>query len=169
MSISPADRKSVGSLASPNVSITLLSELESDASGETCAPPAPSVVTVAGKHYIQNNPRVVMIPVVYVQPNNNEYRFWVRNIARRAKQVASILCIGTFLCFLSFFFGYVDTKPSKSWVIFTWSLLVIGVGVDASVVILFGCHFPEERSVDRCTFDLHLMVFWLLAFILLID
>mmetsp|Transcript_8480 Transcript_8480/g.11999 ORF Transcript_8480/g.11999 Transcript_8480/m.11999 type:complete len:181 (-) Transcript_8480:279-821(-) len=125
-----------------------------------------NVVTIAGKQYIQNESHVVAVPAEMVEINDNEFRYWVRYILRKGKQMASLLCLGTFMCFISFFMGFVEEKPSVEWTMFTWGLLAIGIFTDMSIIFVNGCSMPEERILNRCIFDIYMMLLTLFAFLL---
>jgi len=119
-----------------------------------------NVVTICGKRYRQTNERVVAVPAPLVELNENEFRFYVYHIARRGRQIGSLLSLGTFLCFLAAYFGLIDTRPSDGWTFFVFTLFALGILAELSVFTLNGCRIPDEQIINKCLTDtVFLMIF----------
>mmetsp|Transcript_25538 Transcript_25538/g.47629 ORF Transcript_25538/g.47629 Transcript_25538/m.47629 type:complete len:155 (-) Transcript_25538:37-501(-) len=128
-----------------------------------------NIITLNGRRYIQNEPNTVALQADTLHVNDAEFRFWIHNIVRRGRQVASLMTLGTFLCFLAAFFGYVDKKPGSGWSVFVWSIFVLGMIAECSVLLVTGCTIPQEAAVHKCVTDVAFLIVFLFCFMFLIN
>jgi len=128
----------------------------------------PIVVTLGGRRYLQQIPNVVALDAENVQVNDMEFRFYVIEIVRRGKKISSLLTLGTLLCFLSVYFGYIDKRAGKSWVLFVAAVFFLGIVAQCLVVTLNGCDIPREEHINKCMADVSFLIVFLFAFISLV-
>mmetsp|Transcript_24365 Transcript_24365/g.36555 ORF Transcript_24365/g.36555 Transcript_24365/m.36555 type:complete len:153 (-) Transcript_24365:252-710(-) len=127
-----------------------------------------NIITIGGKNYVQNYPNVVTIPSDIVTVNEGEFRFWVQNIVRRGRQITSLMSLGTFMCFLAAFFGFVDTKPGREWTLFVWTIFCLGIIAECSIFTISGCRLPREETVNKCVSDVTVLIIFLFIFLYLV-
>ncbi|GAB5368689.1 hypothetical protein AAMO2058_001341100 [Amorphochlora amoebiformis] len=108
------------------------------------------IITIGGRRFRQFNPNVVALSSEVIRTNDSEFRFWVRFIIRKGRQITSLLSLGTFMCFLAAYFGLVDTKPGKQWTLFVWTVFCLGIIAECSIFSLTGCVIPREAHVNKC-------------------